>query len=114
MWDRKTPTADPADTDRPGTQSAGLRELFNCELSIDACGAKVKKIDFCGVSGPDVGSVCGEVGVAESRLWLLTNDFGKNTKDGVKRSRSGHLIFPIQSLVPFAESKSKVRHISYG
>jgi len=69
MWDRKTPTADPADTDRPGTQSAGLRELFNCELSIDACGAKVKKIDFCGVSGPDVGSVCGEVGVAE--FWAL-------------------------------------------
>ena len=67
MWDRKTPTADPADTDRPGTQSAGLRELFNCELSIDACGAKVKKIDFCGVSKPDVGSACGQIMFAEAR-----------------------------------------------
>ena len=40
---------------------AGLRELFNCEPSIDARGANVKKIDARGVSGPNVGSVCGEL-----------------------------------------------------
>ena len=96
------------------TGCAGLRELSNCELSIDACGAKVKKIDFCGVSRPNVRSVCGEIKERNSEPWLFTSDFGKNSKDRVKRSRSGHLIFPIQSPVPFAESKSKVRHISYG
>lgn len=96
------------------TGCAGLRELSNCELSIDACGAKVKKIDFCGVSGANVGLVCGQIRKRISEPWLSTIDFGKSTKDRAKRSRSGHLIFPIQSLVPFAESKSKVRHISYG
>jgi hypothetical protein len=49
------------------TGCAGLRELSNCELAIDACGAKVKKIDFCGVSKLNVGSACGQIMFAEAR-----------------------------------------------
>jgi hypothetical protein len=63
-------------------------------LLIDACGAKVKKIDFCGVSKPNVGSACGRLMRVKLGHWLLTRDYGKNLMDRGEAKQVGTLDLP--------------------